>query len=133
VVVLGAAAIGGLLQAAPAGAATKQYTFTHTSGQRVTCTWEHLAFASGDQGNGYAAFTRVVNTDPRCAAIVEVSIDYTDTYGNRQDVKASGDGEVFLEASRVREDVTSTHKVFFRQCVDNSRNVCSTGVSISAK
>jgi hypothetical protein len=133
VAVLGATAIGGLLQAAPAGAATKQYTFTHTSGQRITCTWEHRAFAPTNGGNGYSAFTRVVNSDPRCAAIVSASLAYTDTYGNEQSQTASGDGEVFLEASRVAGDVTSTHEVFFRHCTDGPRNDCSTGVEISPK
>ncbi len=51
--VIGAAAVGGLVHAGPAGAAeaTEQHTFTHTSGQRITCSWVHEQCGERDWGN----------------------------------------------------------------------------------
>jgi hypothetical protein len=139
VAVFGAAALGGLLQAGPAGAeqTTEQYTFTHSSGQRVTCTWALGVGDLRDDEHGgvprYRAFTSIESDDPRCEAVAQASLVYTDTYGNEQSVTAYALNTVTVEASRVRDHITSIHEVFFTQCVDSNSNVCWTGEVINRK
>lgn len=137
--VFGVAALGGLLQAGPAGAeqTTAQFTFTHTSGQRVTCTWAYGVFDGRDDENGgtpqYTAFTFIESGDPRCEAEVDAALVYTDTYGNDQSVRAVGLNRVSVEANRVRDHITSIHEVFFPQCVESDFVNCQTGVVINRK
>jgi hypothetical protein len=136
---LGVAALGGLLQAGPAGAeqTTAQFTFTHTSGQRVTCTWVYGVFDGRDDENGgtatYTAFTFIESDDPRCEAEVDAALGYTDTYGNDQIVSAVGLNRVSVKARRVRDHITSSHGVFFMQCGERDFANCQTGVVINRK
>jgi hypothetical protein len=129
---LAAAGVGSLLLARPAAAdtATRQFTFTHTSGQRVTCSFEGAAFRFGEHEVGHVgAYTRVTSTDPRCEASVLVSLSYVDTYGNEQSSQATSKQQVYLDAYRVQGGITSGHEVHFWQC----SGTCWTGFQLNPK
>ena len=133
--VIGAAAIGGLLvhvDAASAAGGTQDFTFTHTSGQRVTCEilW---GFSDDRDHQGHVtAFTKVTSTDPRCEAGVDAGLAYEDVYGNQQSAQASGDQDALLEVYHVGADFGSVHHVYFAQCQHTSTNDCWTGEVFNA-
>ena len=133
--VVGAAAIGSLLYVEPAGAATtEQFTFTHTSGQRVTCSIVIDSFRFGGEPGHVGAFTRIESTDPRCAAGVNVSLVFTDIYGNEQSAHASASQRVHLEAQHVGDEgFSSHHDAFFTQCTTTNSNPCWTGYQLHTK
>jgi hypothetical protein len=131
--VIGAAAIGSLLYADAAGAeTTEQFTFTHTSGQRVTCSIAMDSFFFGGEPGHVGAFTRIESTDPRCAASVSVSLAFTDTSGNEQGSSASASQHVFMNVQHV-DEATSGHEAFFTQCTTTNSNPCWTGYQLHTK
>ena len=94
-------------------------------------------FDGRDDENGgtpsYTAFTFIESDDPRCEAEVDAALVYTDTYGNDQSVSAVGLNRVSVEAYRVRDHITSIHRVFFIQCGESDFVNCQTGVVINRK
>jgi hypothetical protein len=128
--VLGATAIGGLVAAQPAAADQGQFTYTHASGQRVTCQVSYDSGRvdhGGPQGGGGVYLwgsTSVLGTDPRCAATVVVNLFYRDSNDTLRDVWASGTQEVSAQSDDPHHDLETGHQAFFTECDESAQQGC---------